>query len=86
MGNWNLETIKADQAANEIQNSSLKMEKLTKQYTEAKAQLLKDWQGSMRDEFVSQTGDRFEAMCMQLIKNMRILASTINCISLHCVV
>ena len=78
MGNWQIETIKADQAANEIQNSSLKMEKLTKQYTEAKAQLLKDWQGSMRDEFVSQTGDRFEAMCMQLIKNMQILASSVT--------
>ena len=62
MANWQIVTEKADQAAQQIQSSAATVNKLIEQYTAAKAQLFSDWDGSMKVEFVQQTGANFEGL------------------------
>ena len=78
MANWQIVTEKADRAAQQIQASAAAANKLIEQYTAAKAQLLSDWEGSMKDEFVQQTGSSFENLCAALVKSLQTLATNVT--------
>ena len=78
MANWQIVTEKADQAAQQIQSSAATVNKLIDQYTAAKAQLFSDWEGSMKDEFVQQTGVNFESLCAALVKSLQALATDVT--------
>lgn len=78
MANWQIVTEKADQSVQQIQTSAATVNKLIGQYTEAKKQLLADWEGSMKTEFIQQTGSRFEDLCAALIKSLQTLASNVT--------
>lgn len=78
MANWQIITEKADRSAQQIRVSAAAVNKLIEQYTAAKAQLLRDWDGSMKDEFIQQTGANFENLCTALVQRLQALATDVT--------
>ena len=78
MANYTLDSAKAMMAKERIEASSMQINGLLQQYTQAKQQLLSTWEGSMKDLFIQQTGQHFESNCTMLINNLKMLASNVS--------
>lgn len=78
MSNWSLDAGKAKQAQQQVESISAEIRKLLEQYTTARTALLNSWEGSKKDEFVSQTNNGFENTAQALIKAAGSLAGEIQ--------
>lgn len=78
MSNWSLDAGKAKQAKQQVETTSGEIRKLLEQYTTARTALLNSWEGSKKDEFVSQTNNGFENTAQALMKAAGALANAIE--------
>lgn len=78
MASWSVDTSKAKGVQQEINNTASQINKLLQQYTATKQDLLKNWVGSLRDQFVQQTGNQFEERCTSLVSSLQKLSGQVG--------